>query len=76
MTYTLHIASTFDDGHTSEWAYDNLPGTAKDAHADLTKRWRAAGYDFTRDGLTLTRARHDPELGPYVDVITYLEETP
>lgn len=76
VTYTLHIASTFDDGHTSQWAYDHQPGTAKDAHDALAKRWQAAGYDFTRSGLTLTRSRVDPELGPYVDVITYIEESP
>lgn len=73
--HTLHLETTFDDGHTTAWDYDQ-PGPAAEAHAALAARWKAAGAVFDQDKAGLRLTRHYPDAdrgGPYTDVITHVD---
>lgn len=73
--YTLLVVTTYDDGHTDQWTYDRPGMDPTTAHDQLARRWRAAGYTFTRDRKALQLARRitsQPELGPYADTITHV----
>lgn len=75
MRHQLAVTTTFDDGHTATWTYDQ-PGTADDAHDRLAARWKAAGATFERDRKALRLTRCYPEVergGPYTDVVTHAD---
>lgn len=72
--HILRVESHYDDGmEKASWFYVRPGLSAEDAHASLARRWRDAGYTFTRDKktLTLTRHRDSPEIGGYTDVIIH-----
>lgn len=62
MNHALASVYTYDNGH--EVTYTSVqPGDAKTACDNLARRWRAAGWTYTRDGDTLTRRSEvDPDL--------------
>lgn len=59
QTHTVTSTYVHPDGWTREYVAERQPGTAADAHDHLARRWRAAGYDFTRDPNSLTLTRED-----------------
>jgi hypothetical protein len=74
--HTLHIVTTYNDGHVDKHAYERQ-GEAQAAHDALAARWKSAGATFTRDrrARTLTRGysiTHEGESLNYVDQITHI----
>lgn len=69
MTHALVSIYAYDDGH--EVAYRSVqPGDAKTACDNLARRWKNAGWDFTRDGDSLTRhSTVDPDLAHTLTVM-------
>ena len=69
MTHALVSIYAYDNGH--EVTYTSVqPGDATTACDNLARRWKNAGWDFTRDDHALTRhSTVDPDLAHTLTVI-------